>query len=325
MFCDYYDPQGHQGSMPVRVLQGNFLRWFEDINIELRWEMEDLIKEQGLDAGIGYAIAHHKIKKLARIHPIFDENCEVKGNKIEIHEPFLQLLWCTSYALYVIYKEGYAKPFSEGDESGVLNTSDPFVQKAQWVLYKGLELRKGFKPHHYYSMPNPEEVRKVDCDHIVKTNGVCCAAVAFILAHELGHKALKHVDRLVTADMMKEREFEADAFAAGWIKKGMGKNDTQDITNVFGIVAAMTVMMLIDNELKGSPVHPPTDDRLRRVLAILDSETPNEVLWCAACFGLKLWTMAFPGIQIPPPTKHDSYKPIFEEMMAGIEDQVKRA
>lgn len=325
VFCDYYNPEGHHGSMPVRVLQGNFLKWFEDISTDLRWEMEDLIKEQGLDAGIGYSIARHKIEKFARIHPLFDDDCKVVGHKIEVHEPVLQLLWCTSYALYVLYKEGYARPFSQGDESGVLNTSDPFVQKAQWVFFHGLQLREGFKPHHFYWIPNAEEVRKEDHEHIYKANGVCCAGVAFILAHELGHKSLKHVDRTVSAKARKECEFEADAFAAEWIKKGMGKSEEQDITNVFGVIAAMTVMMLLDHKLKGSHFHPPPDDRLRRVLAILDSETPNEVLWCTACFGLKLWTMAFPGIKIPPPTKHDSYKPIFEEMMAGIEKQVNKA
>jgi len=301
------------------------LKWFEDINTELLWEMEDLIQQQGLQAGIDYSIAHHKFEKLARIYPVYNDDDEVVGNKIEVHEPFLQLLWCTSYALYVLYKEGYAKPFSEGDESGVLNTEDPFIQKAYLVFSRGLELRKGFKPHHLYMMPNPEEVRREDYEHIERANGVCCAAVAFILAHELGHKSLKHVDRIVPADVTKEREFEADAFAASWIKKGMGLNDAQDITNQFGIVAAMTVMMLIDNELKGSRLHPPTDERFERILEIMDSETPDEILWCAACFGLKLWTLAYPGLQAPASTKHVSYKPIFEEMMSGIVKQVNKA
>jgi len=281
---DHFNPSTHEGVLPVRVLQFNMLKWFEEVSPTLLEEVLGEVNYRGLQRGIGYHIA---------IAPITDA-AEIDGKKkIHLYENYLQFLWGVSYAITTLFQEGFVKPVKAGTYTGVTDLSDPFVRKAYAVFDASIELFTKCDPSKHYALPNPEKETPLDVKLIRQVNGVFSAASAFILMHEVGHQFFGHLDDLpVTDDYLKDKgqyedEFAADDYALEWLQKGKAPSDVLDDTNAMGVIAAMTTFLLMDPQLTGDDEHPPPHMRMTHALEELG--TTDENLWACACIGLRLW------------------------------------
>lgn len=317
---DHFNPSTHKGVLPVRVLQFNMLKWFEEVSPDLLQEVLEEVQYRGLQRGIGYHIA---------IAPITDA-AEIDGKKkIHFYENYLQFLWGVSYAITTLFEEGFVKPVKAGTYSGATDMGDPFVRKAYAVFDASIELFDKCDQAKHYGLPNPEKETAVDSKLIRQVNGVFSAASAFILMHEVGHQFYGHLDDNDSADDSDDAkgqyddEFLADEYALEWLQKGKAPSDALDNTNAMGVIAAMTTFILMDPQLEGDAEHPPP--HLRMVHALEKLGMTDENLWACACIGLRLW-VAYTKRSFTVPSGDDlkGYKDLFYIVVYKMSEAVGR-
>lgn len=273
----------HRGRQPIRVLQYNIAYAFENSNSDFRELTLKIMKDSGLQAGIGYLIEDEAIK-------IPSVNA---AKKIFLQETFLSYVWCTCYVLTVMYDEALAK-MSRNRVAGFEAEKVDFnlLKKAEalWEYAKSLNV--------YYSpwdmdLPNPEEYYPEDQWWVERINGLFVKAINFILCHEFAHVEKRHFERFDAGKSSdadrKLFELEADERAIELVL--MGADDKNSTTVRFGILIGLCSLLFFRRTTQ-SPRYPSTDDRIHAILEKLNPE-PEDGMWGVATLAFKLWDGQF--------------------------------
>jgi len=136
---------------------------------------------------------------------------------------------------------------------------DLTIQQALRVAEAGSLLMKGVEPRVYFELPNPECPTEKYAGYIEAANQFFFVATTFILLHEVGHQYLGHMAVIPCSDS-KEEEFQADRYAVGWIKRGLGHNLITDAQLTGGTLVAMLALLLLHSDFDGGLEHPHPDE-----------------------------------------------------------------
>lgn len=303
---DFNNSAIHEGELPVRVLEHNFLDWFENITPDFKEEAKNEIDFNGLKAGISYHINRSHIIGCA---------CINADRQIELYENFNQYLWCICYSLIVLFDESMQKPMLAKNYTGKFDFENPFVRRAIDVFNNGFELLKTYKDLQFFKLPNPEKYNEYDKFYIECTNGVYTAAMTFILLHEFAHQYYGHLDYQTSKESKKD-EYNADDYA---IKKiSYNFSSERGTTYKFGIVAGISSLIILDKSLSGSDTHPDSDERLKVAMEKIQLDDLDN-LWGIASLTFILWSLKY-NIELNLPPIMDSYKHLFELILEQVEE-----
>ena len=186
----------------------------------------------------------------------------------------LNLLWCASYAYWLLYQG-----FVNAQQSGAAEyrpEDDPKAAEALGLYRWALEAAVAKTLHTWpdgYPQPAPDVL---DRSPVHYANELFLVAVAWIFLHEIGHVHRKHPLQTVSATSQQE-EHEADKFASDWILDGARGEDVI-IKRSLGIAVANIVLIVLDLA-RGWPkitTHPKPYERLQRNLRSgrLSEESP---------------------------------------------------
>lgn len=176
----------------------------------------------------------------------------------------LNLLWCASYAYWLLYR-GFVDAQRAGANEYVPGED---VQAAQalrlycWALECAADGTLQNWPAGAPE-PNPEihDGSPVHC-----ANELFLVAVAWIFLHEIGHLHLMHAAEPIPS-LSRQEEYDADWFASDWLLDGI-TDVSMILKRSLGLAVANIVLIVLDLAW-GRPkvgTHPAPHDRLQRNL-----------------------------------------------------------
>ena len=307
MKINYYVPESHIGSQPIRVLYQNTKYWFKHIYPEFdTTEFQKAIKEFCLYEDINIIDREERIGCPAYVGTF---------KIISIQETFLSYLWCTTYSLLYLYDKTIHE--TRLNETFVIsNRVKEKASKAHDLFKYGLSLLDRYNPWDKEKLPNPELYDRFDDDYIEKTNAAYLNAVNFILFHELGHVILGHIDNdieneekgiKVAIDELIQNEIEADDFSFDRMFRSP-ENLTNSHTVSVGVISGLCSFLFFSANLKGID-HPDFDKRLQTALEKLNLADEDN-LWGISCLAFKLWAINH-RLNLKWPTVVETYKDLF--------------
>lgn len=310
--------KNHEGCQPIRVLQHNIISQFEKATPTFLELTKTVIKEKGLQAGIGYQISTKGIKEKVNGHhqtPYVNE-----FGKIVIHETFLSYVWCVCYSMLVLSEEAIAKP----SMNKILGTNHLIdkdkIEKATELFDYAKSLIVMYDEWDKDLLPNPEDYSKEDDFYIVRANGLFVSATNFILCHEFAHVEFEHTSKKKEGKNSKEDilkfEKEADARAMELILLGVTSGTR--LTIELGTLIGLSSLLFFDSESKES-THPATDDRIHKLIEKINPPT-SAPHWSIACLAFQLWDNQF-NKSLPLPKKVNDYKELYEHMRSEIKKE----
>jgi hypothetical protein len=313
----------HAGTQPIRVLQHNITKQFEDTTPDFIQLTLDTIINKGLKLGIGYFVNEEPIRATVGGHsqtPYVDSN-----KKIHIHETFLSYVWCISYSLIVLYDEAVAKPSQNaflGVEQNKIDLQK--IANAQELFNYGISLITSFSKWDKENLPNPEYYKEDDQFYIERVNGIYVYAMNFILCHEFIHVEREHIDQLIkgatsNSDILNF-EREADKKAIELILSGVSEEKRK--TAIGGILVGLCCLLYFKNETL-SHQHPDTDKRIDNFLIVVTAENDDPV-WGIAALAYKLWDNQFSKSYNYPAQVAD-FKEMYLWIKALVEEENKVA
>lgn len=281
----------HQGNLPVRVLAYSIIQYFQTTHLNFIDELEDEMQYNGLQSRIIYDNGEKAIDNLASIS---------EDGIISLNEPYLAYLWCLSYAVIALkHAHDYGNSTPE---------LTPELIRAFQSLNYGCSLFSQWSSWDV-NIPNPEFCDTTVDSYIGEANGVMLLATRFILCHEYSHHYLGHTFDVtsIPKDELKKEEFAADKHAFEIMMQGMGETGPQmDATIQLGIVIGICSLFFINGCWKGGDEHPDIDERVYRLLEMLDNN-PNSNCWEYGLLMLFLWNVKFNGVNTDP-SGHESSK-----------------
>lgn len=318
---DNYRPS-HAGSQPIRVLQHNIIKQFEDTTPEFIQLTIDTIIDKGLKRGIGYVINEHPIDFMVNGHrqtPFVDGT-----KKIYIHETFASYVWCIAYSLVVLYDEAVAKPSQNLFLNEERNKIDPKrISDAQTLFDYGISLIRIFTKWDK-SLPNPESYKEEDRFYIERVNTVYIYALNFILCHEFIHVEREHIDRLLLGNITNldslEFEREADKKAIELILSGVSEEKRKSA--IGGILIGLCCLLYFKSETLNQ-THPDTDKRIDYFLKTINPKNDDSI-WGIAALAYRLWDNQFSKAFNYPKQVND-FKEMYEWIKVIIEEENKAA
>lgn len=302
---NHYNPSGHPGELPVRVLQHNVIDWLEKLSPNLFGIMKDEVAYNNLKAGISYNISKTPIQDIAHI---------TQDRKIETFENFNAYLWCMSYVLFVLFDESIQKPMLAGTYNGQVDRPNPHIDKALKLFDYAMSLKSKYTPWPD-DLPNPEKYGREDKYYVEKTNGIFISAMVVILAHEIAHQYYGHLDYLpTTKEEYVNDEHNADFFAIDYVNENRSKPIYPSLKA--GAVVCFCSLMLLDGSLDGGPQHPNQDIRIKSIMERLDLvELDN--MWGVASLAFRLWSFRY-GKEYDLPKAIENYKTLFYLTLAEV-------
>ena len=314
--------QYHEGTQPIRVLQHNIVKQFEDTTPDFIQLTLDTIIDKGLKMGIGYFINEFPIDYKINGHS--SQTPYVDGaKKIHIHETFASYVWCIAYSLVVLYDEAVAKPSQNlflGEERNKIDTHK--IAKAQDVFNYGISLIKIFTPWDKENLPNPEYYHEDDEFYIIRVNSIFVYALNFILCHEFIHVEREHIDKLIvgTASSLDKLEFEkeADKKAIELILSGV--SEERRISANAGILVGLCSLLYFKNETL-SRTHPDTDKRIDNLPNYIKPNN-DDPIWGIASLAYRLWDNQFTK-SLSYPKQVEDFKEMYEWIKALVEEENK--
>lgn len=316
MKIDYYNPECHKGSQPIRVLYQNTKHWFKYIYPEFKsTELQTAIDKFGLYNEIYIIEREDKIAC-----PAFVGSFKI----ISIQETFLSYLWCIIYSLIFLYDKTILEPRTIMNHI-MTNEVEVQAKKACELFDYGLSLLDNFNPWDKENLPNPELYDKVYDDYIEKANGAYLHAVNFILVHELCHVVLGHIENDIDSDAkgieisnetLIQDEIDADNFSFERMFIST-EHLTNNHTASVGLISALCSFIFFSAKMKGRN-HPDTDKRLQLILEKL-KPAKDDNLWGISCLAFKLWAINH-KIEFNWPETVDTYKDLFYITLKKIEE-----
>lgn len=313
----------HKGTQPVRVLQHNIVKQFEDTTPDFIQLTLDTIIDKGLKRGIGYHINENPI--VVPGQP--SQTPYVDGTKkIYIHETFASYVWCIAYSLVVLYDEAVAKPSQNLFLRREINKIDyNKIREAQSLFDYGISLIAVFSTWDK-SLPNPESYDESNSFYIERTNAVFTYALNFILCHEFIHVEREHIDRKLVSSITDhesiEFEKEADHKAIELILAGVSPERRK--TAIAGILIGLCSLLYFKSETLSNS-HPDTDKRIDNFLLAVNPPNDDSI-WGVAALAYRLWDNQFSKAFNYPKQVND-FKEMYEWIRDFIdqENKVKRS
>lgn len=189
-------------------------------------------------------------------------NVNVEQKHVKISRRVVELLWCASYAYFIIYNDVVRhQPLNENGE--ILLAKIPVTKEAvlllQWAFEVFLNKEDSDWPD---KLPMPIENPESESNHHV-ADELCLGALAFMLHHEFSHMRFKHpVGSL-------ENERNADYGAAEWIFGKCWDEDTKEFRKR-GLCVATALGVLLGVSIHTgqfqSQNYPPAYDRVINTL-----------------------------------------------------------
>jgi len=296
------------GLLPVRVLELNFLDWFQNLpSPEFQEDLKQALleyDEHPFQKGFAYHVGPRVNFEIAYIDQ----------GQIQLFENYNQLLWCLSYALLVLFEEGYKKPLLSGTFTGRIDLEHPEVKKALKTFKFGMTLFKSYNKELFYHIPNPEKVAESDKDYVDKANGVFTAGMTFTLLHEFAHDFYGHEKVKSSDEDSKQFEFDADAYALQSISSTFPIETGQ--TFKLGVIASLCSFIFIDKQMQGSREHPEEDKRIDfgiEKLALSDEDD----IWGIASLGYWLWSFHF-KVDFTLSKECETFKDLYLEFKSNV-------
>jgi len=297
MITNFYNPNFHVGYLPVRVLQLNILKDFQEVAPDFINAILLEQRENGLQKAIVINNEKTSIKESKMIAGL------TPSHQIVLGENFIQFIWNLAYSLITLLDEGIIKPQHNNEFRGYLDLSNPLIKQAVEVFNNGLLLLNEYNDVIYFKQPNPERYDPDSDDYVCKVNGAFISALVFILAHEFAHQYYGHLPSSATNDdQKKQQEYDCDDYA--YCKMEHQFNTTKGKTIKIGIVIALCSIIFMNKTMKGGNEHPDNDDRLKRQISKMAlNETDN--LWGIASLALMMWMNYYHiGGTIPSELEH---------------------
>jgi len=181
------------------------------------------------------------------------------GEYLHISDGALNLVWCSSYASWFIYKAyGRARDVVRfDDDADTVKALDLY----EWAIRC---VRQQIYTPWPEGAPQPTRTPALGSE-LLLANEVFLTAVAWMLLHEHGHLAHNHP--LLTSSRSMDEEHEADLFATNHVLGGV-TDDAVRFKRSVGIVIANTLLLLLElmNGPAASQTHPPVEERISRNL-----------------------------------------------------------
>ncbi len=316
---DRYNSLIHNGYLPVRVLEYNFIDWFLNITPDFVTEYQYEVDANNLKKAITNNIEKKAIYNIAELKTTTKvnekDNVLVKINEIEVYENFSQFLWAFSYSLLVIFDEGIQKPTLAGTFTGnFLDTSNAYINKALGLFKSGANLFQIYREGVFYRLPNPEKYNEYDKFYIERANGIYTAAMTFILLHEFGHQHYGHPDTYSDDEQSKKDEILVDEFA--FEKMETQFSTEKGYTLKCGIIVGLTSIMFLDDTLKGGDRHPDPDNRLRNLITKMNLPDLDNI-WAIASLPFNLWAIHY-NKSLKYEKSVENYKELFDETIIQL-------
>jgi len=147
---------------------------------------------------------------------------------------------------------------------------------------------------------------------ISHTNGVYCAAIAFIYAHEFSHNYLGHTQIQQTFPHTIDDEIAADDTAISFIQTEY--DSAWGNTYKAGVATVLAAILLMsEDSISGDGTHPDMDVRIENLVTKLELHEMDP-LWGYLGVALRLWLLVFGGLSIEEDMQQPgfgSYKEIY--------------
>ncbi|WP_452227602.1 phage exclusion protein Lit family protein [Lacinutrix sp. MEBiC02404] len=308
----YYNPDSHQGDMPIRVLQHNILSWLETSSPDFFKTIKKEIENNGLEKGIKYNIDKKHIIHTSRLNAASINS----KRQISIYETFNSYLWCVCYSLLVTFDEVIQKPHLRGNYTGEIDLTNKQIKAAKDVFDYGMSLKDSYSKWDY-SLPNPESYDCKYSHNIEKANSLFVSAMYFIISHEIGHSYFNHVTYVpATASQSLQEELDADNFA---IKQVMSCKDKKLIPSLkYGATVGMCALLFLNPKLYNNGSYPDADNRIRNVMEKLDLND-LDLQWGMASLAFRLWGNHF-KIDFSLPKTSENYSEMFYEVLRQMNE-----
>ncbi len=185
------------------------------------------------------------------------------------------------------------------------------VEYANDCFFRGRQLLHNFNRDVYWVTPNicnPQQFENI----ISHTNGVYCAAIAFIYAHEFSHNYLGHTQIQQTFPHTIDDEIAADDTAISFIQLNMTLHGGN--TYKAGVATVLAAILLMsEDSISGDGTHPDMDVRIENLVTKLELHEMDP-LWGYLGVTLHLWLLVFGGLSIEEDMQQPgfgSYKEIY--------------
>lgn len=234
-------------------------------------------------------------------------------NHIYINENFCQYLWSVCIYLNAYFENVIHIPIMDAvgiNKYGYKpNLID--VEYANDCFFRGRQLLHNFNRDVYWVTPNicnPQQFENI----ISHTNGVYCAAIAFIYAHEFSHNYLGHTQIQQTFPHTIDDEIAADDTAISFIQTEY--DSAWGNTYKAGVATVLAAILLMsEDSISGDETHPDMDVRIENLVTKLELHEMDP-LWGYLGVALRLWLLVFGGLSIEEDMQQPgfgSYKEIY--------------
>lgn len=233
-----------------------------------------------------------------------------ENGTITVSRRALEIVWCVSYAHFVVYSRIAAGKVASSGADVVLDlTTDQELRDAAGLLQWAVEAfvsPPGVVGEIPANLPHPLEAAPKGSNANVADELALCA-MGFFLFHEIGHSELEHNDtaesparpdakrwrrkeRTVPNASSIAQERDADYFAGDWILSQLQPSDPKFVKRGLAATVGLTILVArtIHVGAHGGHTHPRPYDRLLHFLDRYLSGDVWHVVWAFAVATLKL-------------------------------------
>lgn len=281
--------QNNQCFLPIELLSVQAIEYIEKIK-----ELIDAVKDDFVINDLSPNLTFIREKG-----PVTDTALIEKGDDdlyhIRISENYCQYLWSVGLYLSVYFDNMIQIPMMDmaGTNNHNHKANKEDMEFAHEMFFRGRRLLDHFVQNLYWENPNiasPTPFNTV----IGYANGIYCASIAFIYAHEFSHNFLGHTHFENNNEHSVQDETAADLTAIGFIKEEY--NTSFGFTYKVGVATVLSSLLLMDEKsISGGGSHPDMDVRIENLMNELSlSEMDN--LWGYMSVAIRMWLLVYKGI-----------------------------
>jgi hypothetical protein len=306
----------NQYFLPVESLSIHAIEWIEQIKNLIDAVRGDCLTNN-LSTHLIFFPEYDAINDIASIEKGKDDLFHIC-----ISLNFCQYLWSVGLYLSVNFDNKIQIPMMNMADTNNHNyeANENEVSFANDIFFDGRKLLYNFYKDLYWRKPNivfPEPYKGI----IERANGIYCAAIAFIYAHEFSHNFLGHTHILNTYTHSIQDEMNADATAMSFIQDVFNTN--RGFTFKAGIATVLSSLLLMsENSISGNGSHPDMDIRIKSLMNALSlSEMDN--LWGYMAVAVRIWLLVFNGITVQEDKKQkgfDTHKDMYEYYLDKLKE-----
>lgn len=310
-----YMPQ-EQYFLPVELLSSHAIEYIEQIQ-----ELIEAVKGECLTNELSSKFT------FIREHGILRDIAFIKKEKdglfhIQISENFGQYLWSIGLYLSTYFDNKVQIPMMDMAGTNIHHyvANDKDLEFANEMFFNARRLLDHFVRELYWNKPNiafPEPYTKL----IEHANGIYCAAIAFIYAHEFAHNYLGHTHMENSYEYAIHDEIQADLTAMSFIQD---EYETEfGFTYKVGVATVLSGLLLMgEDSISGNGTHPDMDVRIEKLMNEL-SLCDMDNLWGYMAVAIRLWLLVYRGITPEEEMKQSgfaTYKDMYDFYLSKLKE-----